>query len=395
MSAAGSLAPTRERAFLAAVALAARVGFVAAASAATGVAWRDLALRYDGHCYILIASTIPRLYVGAPPLFPALRDPAFLTGWFPLYPALIRAASGLTGGLRAAALVVSWVSSAAATVLFHRLAGRFSSRPGLMTLVFIFFPPMWLVAGSLGFVEPVFVCAAIAAVLAALEDRPWACAAAAAVAVLAQKWGLIVPAIVLLIVLDRGGLAEARRFRPVLLSLVPLAALQAYLGAVFHDPFVNLRVARENFGGTLLGFPFASLLRGLTHPLVPSDIFGRVCLIANAVVYSAVAVVAWRRGVRAQRPLLIWLTATLSFVFCLGGGDYEAYNFPRFLLLAAPAAILLLEPFAPRKPSLAALAAPLAILPFIFGIIEVARTEAILRRSGLVSVLAAESAVLR
>ena len=71
-------------------------------------------------------------------------------------------------------------------------------------------------------------------------------------------------------------------------------------------------------------------------------------------------------GLLARRPLLIWLGVTLAFFFCLGG-FWAFHSLPRFLLLGAPAAILLA-------------AAPLALLPFFVGLVELAQADSLMRR---------------
>jgi hypothetical protein len=383
-----------EKAALAAAALAAHAAFTFAAASALGADWRDLALRYDGHVYLLIAKTYPHLYVGPLQLFPALKDPTFLTGWFPLYPLLIRVAGFVTGDLRVAALAVSWLASTSAVLLFHRLAARFTDRPGLAAAIFIFFPPMGLTMGGLAFVEPVFVCAALAAVVAALEDRPWSCAAACAAALLAQKSGFLIPLIVFLIRLDAKGAKGLRRFAPVLLAALAPAALQLYLWRAFGDPLINVAVERAHFGGALFGVPFSAYLGGV---LAGGGFAGperRALLAACGAAYLAAAAFGWRRAGRAERPLLIWLGVVLAFFFCLGG-PFAFLSLPRFLFLGAPAALLLAFPLLPRGERWCFAAAPLLLLPFFVGLIEVAQTEALARAAGVSAYYPGFSAALR
>lgn len=370
MTQGGRLSPTAEGAALALAAVAARVAFLAAGASALGVDWRDLALRYDGHVYLRIAKTLPALYVS--------DEGPLLTGWFPLYPVLIRAAGALTGDLRVSALLVSVLASAAGVLLFHRLASRFSPRPGLATAAFVVFPPMWLVCGGLAFVEPILVCAAIAAVLAAVADRPWACGAAAAAAALSQKSGALVVVIAALIVWSRKGRLDVRWLAA--LSFAPLAAasLQGYLWLTFGDPLINLRVQREVFGGSLFGPPLAGFVKGLLEPSSFGGPWRRAAIAASGFFYLAVAAAAWRVRTGERRPLLLWLGAVLAFFFCLDG-FWAFHSLPRFLLLGAPAAILLAEPFLPRGRRLLA-AAPLALLPFFVGLVELAQADALMRR---------------
>lgn len=359
-----------EGAALVVSAFAARIVFLAAAASALGVDWRDLALRYDGHVYLRIAKTLPALYVS--------DQGPLLTGWFPLYPVLIRAAGALTGDLRIAAILVSMAASAAAVLLFHRLAGRFSARPGLAAAVFVVFPPMWLVCGGLAFVEPVLVCAAVAAVLAAVEERPWACGAAAAAAALSQKSGVLVVVIAALVVWERKGRLDVRWLAALSLAPLAVAALQGYLWLTFGDPLINLRVQREVFGGSLFGLPFAAFVSGMLEPSAFGGAWRRAAIAASGFFYLAVAAASWRGLTPARRPLLIWLGVSLTFFFSLGG-FWAFHSLPRFLLLGAPAAILLAEPFLPRGRRLLA-AAPLALLPIFVGLLELAQADALMRR---------------
>lgn len=370
MTGAGRLSPAAEGAALALAAVASRIAFLAAAASALGVDWRDLALRYDGHVYLRIAKTLPALYVS--------DQGPLLTGWFPLYPVLIRAAGALTGDLRTAAILISITASAAGVVLFHRLAARFSSRPGLAAAVFVVFPPMWLVCGGLAFVEPLLVCAAIAAVLAAVEERPWVCGAAAAAAALSQKSGALVVVIAALVVWSRKGRLDGRWLAALALAPLAAAALQAYLWLTFGDPLINLRVQREVFGGSLFGLPFAGFVKGVLEPSAFGGPWRRAAIAASGLFYLAVAAAAWRGRTPARRPLLLWLGVVLAFFFCLGG-FWAFHSLPRFLLLGAPAALLLAEPLLPRGRTLLA-AAPLALLPFFVGLVELAQADALMRR---------------
>lgn len=381
----GRLTPRAEGAALALAAIAARAAFVAAGASALGVDWRDLALRYDGHVYLRIAKTFPALYVS--------DWGPFLTGWFPLSPALIRAAGALTGDLRVAALAVSLAASAAGVLLFLRLAGHFSKRPVLAAAIFVFFPPMWLVCGGLAFVEPVFLCAAIGAVLAAVEDRPWPAGAAAAAAALAQKSGFLVALIVALIVWSRKDRLDRRWAAAMLLMPAALAGLQLYLGLVYGDALINLKVQRDAFGGALFGMPFTAFVNGIVEPSAFGSPWRRAMIAVSGLSYLAVAALAWRRRDPAQRPLLIWLSVSLAFFFSLGG-YWAFHSLPRFLLLGAPAAILLAEPSLPRGKRWL-LAAPLVVLPYFIGLIELAQSESFLRRAWGAGYFAAASRELR
>lgn len=349
----------RKVAALAAIAVGARLAFLAAAAKALGVPVLDLALRYDGHVYLRIARTFPHPYLdgGGP----------FLAGWFPGYPFLVRAAAFVFRDLRLSAVIVSLSFSALSVFLFHRLASRFSKRPDFATLLFVFFPPMWLVVGGLGFVEPMLICSAMLGVLAVLEERPRFLAVACVSAVLAQKSGFLVPVIASLLL----GRKTLRIPWAAALSASVLAvlALQGYLWLSFGDPFINLKVQREVFGGSLFGVPFAAFVRGVLHPSAFGGVWRSAAIGASGLFYLAAAA-------RAPRPLRPWLWTALAFFFSLGG-DWAFHSLPRFLLVAAPPAILALEPLLAES----LLLAPLVLLPYLLGLVEAAQAEALWRRA--------------
>ncbi len=347
----------RKVAALAAIGLAARLGFLFAASKALAVPVLDLALRYDGHVYLRIARTLPRLYIEG--------DSPFLTGWFPLYPVLIRMTGLIVHDLRLSAILVSLSFSVWSVVLFHRLASRFSRRPDLAALLFLFFPPMWLVVGGLGFVEPILVCSAMLGVLAVLEKRPWTLAVACAAAVLTQKSGFLVPVIAALMLEKK---ALQRRWILALLPSIAVAALlQLYLYAAFGDFIINMKVQREVFGGALFGVPFYAFVRGVFSP----SAFGGPLRCAAIAASGAFYLAACARAPRVLRP---WLWTVCGFFFCLSGA-WAFHSLPRFLLIAAPAAVLSLEPLVPAN----VLLAPLSLLPYFIGLLEAAQAEAFWR----------------
>jgi len=389
-----ALSPRAEYGALAAASLAARAGFTFAAAAAVGADWRDMALRNDGPVYLLIAKTLPRLYLDPPVLYPALGVRGFLTGWFPLYPLLIRLAGFVVGDLRVAALAVSWAASTGTVLLLRRLAPRFSDRPGLASALLIFFPPMALQTGGMPFVESLFLLTATAAIVAALEDRPWLCAAAAGAAMITQKSGFLIPLIVVLIRLDARGRGGLRRFAPLLLAGAPPLLLQLYLWSAFGDPLMNVGVERAHFGGAFFGLPFAAYLKGIVDASYFGGVERRLAVAACGAFYLLAAAVGWRRGRRVERPLLIWLVVVLAFYFSLDGA-LAFLSLPRFLLLAAPAAVLLCVPLLPRAERWYLAAAPLVLLPYFVGLIDVAQNEAAARASHVSALYPAFSAALR
>ena len=337
-----------------AAALALRAGCALCVSLLSGVPLEDLALFFDGHLYILIARSLPRLYAGAGAAFPAFpKDAAFLTAWFPAYPALIRALA-LFVDWRWAALLACWVPASLAVALFHELARDYTPRPLPAALLFAFLPPAWLLGGSLAFVEGLYACLLLGCVLALRRGRvPLACALGAAFA-LTQKSGFLLAPILLL--------GFGRRSLPVLAAAAAAgAALQLYLWRAFGDPLINLETHRRIFGGAYFGLPFAGIAQGLLSSESPfAGLFAarKAYIALETLFYAGAFAWALRRPKADERPLLAWLGCALLFYSCLTGAA-GFYAFPRFMTVAAAPALLLAWR---RLPPLSARWAPAAAL---------------------------------
>lgn|GEM_PF-1206101 len=367
------------------LALAFRLSFLALASAFSGLPWRDLALYYDGHVYLLISKSYPRLYVGIHEIFPAFRNSEYFTGWFPFYPLLIRLAGFVIRDSRVSALAVSQIAAALSVVLLYRLARLRSSRPLLAAALYIFFPPTWVLTGSLNFVEPVFVCLFLAAFDRFLaEDMAWAVVFASLVMV-TQKSGFLILLVMLAVLVGRHGPRGLRMFLPYLASVLPLALMQGYLGLRFHEFWINLRVQREIFGGPLLQLPGVALARGLfssTWPFPGPVRLRRELLAASVGFYAAVLAASWVRLRSRQWALVCWLGVVLAFNLCLAG-PWACTGFARFMTLAAPAAILLaveLPDPATRLPALA-LCAAAGAAALVIGTWDLLGSLALIRRA--------------
>lgn len=318
-------------------------GLIARLAAAAGVELLSqlsadrLALMFDGHVYLLIARSAPRLYEGIHLFFPAFRDSTYFTGWFPLYPALIALASPL--GWTDAALWVSRLLGAGGAPLMFVLALRHCRRPALAAAWFCVAPGSWLLTGSLAFAEPAFVCAFLAALLALERAPAWPAAALCAAATLAQKSGVLILPIALA---ARG--AQWRRAWPAAGALAGLILLFGWHGRVFGDPLIGARVQSDLFGGSAFAPPFSSLARGL---LADDDVIGahaawrKLAVLLSLGFYGGVFLWGLRRRARVDRLCLGWLGFVLAF--------YSTIAFPwgyvswgRFLAVAAPAAFILL-----------------------------------------------------
>lgn len=352
----------------------ARLSCLFLAAHAARVPWKDLALMYDGHVYVLIARSAPYFYTNIEKFFPVYKNSEYFTGWFPVYPAAISVANLLANDLRVAALLASQLLSSAAVALFYLLAKKTVKRPLLAAFLFCFFPPTWLLTGSLAFVEPAFALLFIAAFLC-LHEKRWAGATVlASLVVVTQKSGFLVLAIFGLILWRQEGSRAFKRLPWALAALIPLASLQAYLWTAFNDPWINVRVQREIFGTSLVGFPFQAMLSGLasSEQIFEGNFWLRKALIgASCLFYTGVCVWGWKKRRPASEPLLIWLSVVLLFNVSLGG-IWPYYAFGRFMTLAAPAAILLIVDRLPSwsGPATVAALALLLVAAFFTAIIE-------------------------
>ncbi len=366
--------PWAVRAGWVAAALAARWAFSAFCAAASGLGARDLALFYDGHLYLLIARTAPRLYAGADWPLGTFVDARTLTAWFPLYPLATRAAAAALGDLLSASLWVSHAAGAAAVAITYELACGRSRRPWAAAAALILFPPSWLVAGSFALPEPMLTAAFAGAVLACLRGRRgWAVALAAAACVSQKQGILVVPVLWAAEALERPG--GRARYLPYLAALLPLLALQGWLWACFGDPLTNLTAHRETFGGAYFSWPgwawLKSASRAWAFPLKTSLLI----MIPVAASAPAYALACWRLS-RSRRTEVFaaWGAIALAAAQCLGGGSAALVQ-PRLMHQAAPVLAMGLTEFIPEEwPSspwvlaAAAISAALALANFRFAL---------------------------
>lgn len=368
MTALERLSPGRTRLLLFLWALSLRAGVCALLAAMTGVAMPDLSIFFDGHVYQLIARTFPQPYVGIHALFPGFpKSPEYLTCCFPLYPALIWAADALLRDSRSAALAVSWLASSLAVVAFYELARRHCERPLPVALAYSFLPPTWLLTGSLAFVEPAFALCFISAMGFFMAGRRAPAIAAASLAILAQRTGiLILP--VFFLGLWKGSVTRAlREFAPYLAALLPAACLQLWFWRAFGDPLVNVTTHHRVFGGDYLSVPLRSLLLGLLEreSALPGLFWTRKLMMLGSIAFY-LGTWAWcfRGRRRGEAPLLAWLGAFVIPALLLSGA-WGYYAFPRVIAASAPAALLLLarraEGSLPRWWPAAALLAPVSM----------------------------------
>jgi len=179
------------------LALGVRVALLAAAAATVAerrpeLAWRDLAMLYDGRLYLLVARSFPAVYQNGGG-DPVPVDYPHLTIYLPLLPAAIATIDAAVGDLRSSAIAASLLTACVALAGFERLARRSGlARPILATALFAVLPPLWVLLSALPFSDSVLLAAAILAFVAFAEDRHALAALAAGAAAVAQKSGFLV-----------------------------------------------------------------------------------------------------------------------------------------------------------------------------------------------------------
>lgn len=226
---------------------------------------RDMAVVYrfwDGPNYLTAAKTLYDIAPGNP-LLAYVYHPSFFASYLPLYPLLVRAFSVF--GYQPALLVVSVGASAAAVLLFYRLARDVWKlpSPAFLSLVFLFLPPRWLLYRSTGATEALYLALTLASLFFFEKAKVGrACAVAGLAAVTRISGLMIAPAYALL-------LLRRRNYRSLpLLALIPAGLfLYFFFCAVrFGDFFAYFSPHGEKIQA-LFPFGFLPVLfeKGLYH----------------------------------------------------------------------------------------------------------------------------------
>ncbi|KAA0253263.1 hypothetical protein FBQ97_10310 [Acidobacteria bacterium ACD] len=179
---------------------------------------------WDGPNYLTIAKAGYEGIRDDNPILAYVHTKDYFLRHFPLYPFLVRVFSPV--GWQRSMLLVSVLSSALAAVLFFRLARDVWKlpSPAWLTVVFLLFPPRFLLFRSTGSTEAVFILLALASVSAFERGRVgWASVWAALASVTRISGLMILPAFGLVLLVRR-------RFRQIPWLLVVPLPLAAYFG---------------------------------------------------------------------------------------------------------------------------------------------------------------------
>jgi Gpi18-like mannosyltransferase len=283
--------------------------------------------RWDGEWYRWVARYG---YFSQPHGAPKVNVRAF----FPLYPALVRGVSDVTGlSISVSAVVVSGLAGAAAACLLWLLALRTTDGPTALRAValFAFFPGTF--ALSMAYAEPLFLVFAIACLLLVLRQR-WV--AAGVVAFLA---GATRPDGVVLVIVTGYVAVKAVRarggWRPLITPVLGAAgtiAFLCYLWARTGHPLEWFTVERTNWhnyfdAGSAQTIRVLGLVRHALHPLYDPQYL--VTTLALVFVVGALIFLA-----RSQLPVVLKLYAVISVL--LSFTSHQVGTRPRAVLLAFP-----------------------------------------------------------
>ncbi|MFD8947788.1 glycosyltransferase family 39 protein [Streptomyces xanthophaeus] len=295
---------------------------------------RVLGRSWDSSWYLGIAADgYGRTVMSAEPLTgtgPVQSDAAF----FPLYPLLIRLVTTLLpGGPVPAALLVAWVSAAAAAVGVYLIGERLYGPRAGVVLVGLWAALPHSVVLTLAYTEALLTALAAWALYALVRGR-WLWAAGLAVlAGLTRPTGIAVAAAVCAAALQ--ALLVRRERTPAvwaaaLLAPAGWAAYVLAVGVPMRDPLGGYFTVQERWGSR---FDFgAGALRTaervLTGGNVPLATTVTVALLAAAGLLAALLLLD-----RTPLPLLVYTGVLLLMAF--GGAGYFESK-PRFLLPAFP-----------------------------------------------------------
>lgn len=186
--------------------------------------------------------------------YTAVGDERLRLVFFPLYPALMRAASILTGGhMFFAGVLVSLactaVSGALVYDLCHMHGGAKTARLGL---AYFLLNPLSVFLGC-AYTEALFICLTLAAVCLMRRNHPWLAALCGMGSALTRMPGVIVAGLMIIALIDQIGKRTAR-FADVLACagqvLIVFSGLFIYWGinwAVTGDPFTYMIYQKENW----------------------------------------------------------------------------------------------------------------------------------------------------
>lgn len=338
-------------ALLVALSLCLQIGIAAAVTRSTAMPLAWLGVFFDGYLYLDIARSFPL------PFSPEGRD---YLGQAPGYPALIYLVRQLvpldTVNWGALALAASWLAGALCAGAFYRVCRAAGLAPFWPSVAFIVANPRWLSVAATAHSESLAMLFVLLTAAAQLRGRlGWA-------AIWLSLAGLTrFPALLIGAALAFDWLWVRRRRGPRTLALLslPLLAFAAHnLYLFLRVPgFAGMGAAHSVFWDTRPTWPFQALLENAVRWLqgtAPGPNFALTYL-SVAFYLASLAAGLFEREPRL-RFLVVWLAVILLFHVSLAG-EWGGFDFARLVILAWPAALILLWrriPFAARPRAAAA-----------------------------------------
>jgi len=301
--------------------------------ACRGLYWNRVSGWLDNPSYIDIAHI---LRFGGTPMGPHFWG----------YPAVIALAEAVfsTSGL-ASLVVVSFVSSALASILIFRLYGP------IVTVMFLALSPEWVRLSIVGGSEPLFLLLLLGSWLEFRSDRFYIAVVLASLATTVRPVGAIAVCAFALTFLLR---CDWRRFAVSI--TIPVGIGLAYLGwlrAVCGDAFINFRrySASDWPSGNPFSIPFVAWVKGLIR-MSQIDPWTRLAQPMICIVILGFGVFALLRHARdyaEEYPSeLIFVAGYLCFFICYGYQDV-AWFLTRFMIPVYPFLLFAARDWLPKN----------------------------------------------
>jgi hypothetical protein len=326
----------RRIALLTALSLCLEIAIAVQVTRSTGMPLAWLAVFFDGYLYLDIARSFPL------PFSPEGRD---YLGQAPGYPALIYLARQLTPlepvNWGALALATSWLSSALCAGAFYLVCHAAGLAPFWPSLAFVVANPRWLSVAATAHPESLAMLFVLLTAAAQLRGRLGWAVVWLSLAGLTRFPALLIGAALAFDSLWVQRRRDLRTLATLSLPLVAFAAHNLYLLARIPG-YAGMGEAHRVFWDTHLTWPFQALIENAVRWLqgtAPGPNFALTYL--SAVFYLASLAVGAREREPRLRFLTVWVAGIVLFHVSLAG-EWGGFDFARLVILAWPAALLLL-----------------------------------------------------
>jgi hypothetical protein len=342
-------------ALLIALSLALQIGIAIAVTRSTAMPLAWLGVFFDGYLYLEIARSFPL------PFSPEGRD---YLGQAPGYPALIYLTRELTWlntvNWGVLALAVSWIAGALCAGAFYLVCQAAGLAPFWPSVAFVVANPRWLSVAATAHPESLAMLFVLLTAIAQLRGRLGWAAFWLSFAGLTRFPALLIGAALAwdwLLVRRR---RDPRTFALLALPVLAFAAHNLYLFLRIPG-FAGMGEAHSVFWDTHPTWPFQALVENAVRWLqgaAPGPNFALTYL-SVAFYLASLAVGLFEREPRL-RFLTVWLAVILLFHVSLAG-EWGGFDFARLVILAWPAALILLWRRIPLLPHPKAAAAGWAV----------------------------------